>query len=937
MKVDPSVIPGLLFLLAELVALAAVGYVIVRVALRETDHRVALAQGLVVGPAIWGVVVNFVMYALPGIAGVIAGWISVLALAAVLVWRAPTPVRLQLRTAGVFAVVALALFWAALASRQTMGIIDPHVHLGLAASIREGLFPPQLPHSPGAPAPYHYGFYLLNGLLSPPFGPNLAFNEELLGAYAWVSLFLVVTTVILRRASRFALLITAPILLTAGVWTSTSWLSGILEVPVPIGVPAAGIRASLMEIWWPSVELPYASRFFALSNIWKPTFPLSYALAYIVLAHAASARRRSWLSVITLAALVGFLGLMSISLTPIVFLLWASLEAIHARDIRRTGNSVRIPLIRSASGLLLAATLVLTVWFSTTVLGGSERSALSLGGSEYVEGWPMFGALDRLPGGVGILELGPLAIIGAALLLARRDRLVLALAAGAGLLLLTTLVLAYEPRPYDQVRLERHARNFALFALLIALGVRLAAQRSMRWRYAISSALVGLIVWPTIIAPVRNLGLAVASGIDLANARRMATASPAAFHSRFVLDFSPSDRVTTYIRDNTPVDTRVFSTHPGQMTYATGRPNASGFAGLVHFLRIRGPAYLDVHDYLEPAAVRRLGFEYIHASDSWVENLPDDAAEQLNDPRLFELLIRDESERLYRVLPAFLSLDGSPAPASYEALRQAVPAATRVFLPEIFKSREVTRTAQALSHTRLLGVIDGESIDLQTAWRAEPLGDHEPDLIIMPTSFVPWVLSPIARQPIWWSDETAVYALNGAVAPIMPPPPWAEPIGLGVQVPDVHTTDGRAVFTATFDNHADGRWSGQDWVVIAIDESPLGLPKKLLPDRHTPATDLWFSGQIGLDSRTTSLTYEFDFLAPGLAFRHGAGAWTPAQASDAELGPGTYTLAVRLRHEYKPNQWRTVSYIPVLRITVSETGQLSYQVHEEARGAKTDN
>ena len=62
MTVDPSVVPGLLFLLAELVAIAGIGYVIVRVALRETDQRIALAQGLVVGPAVWGVVVNMVMY-----------------------------------------------------------------------------------------------------------------------------------------------------------------------------------------------------------------------------------------------------------------------------------------------------------------------------------------------------------------------------------------------------------------------------------------------------------------------------------------------------------------------------------------------------------------------------------------------------------------------------------------------------------------------------------------------------------------------------------------------------------------------------------------------------------------------------------------------------------------------------------------------------------
>ena len=153
MTVDPSVVPGLLFLLAEFVALAGVGYVIVRAALRETDQRVALAQGLVVGPAIWGVVVNLTMYALPGMAGAVAGWIFVLALAAVLTWRAPKPVRPRLRMAAGFAAASMALFWLALASRQMLGIPDVDMHIGLAASIREGGFPPEIPWNPGRMLP----------------------------------------------------------------------------------------------------------------------------------------------------------------------------------------------------------------------------------------------------------------------------------------------------------------------------------------------------------------------------------------------------------------------------------------------------------------------------------------------------------------------------------------------------------------------------------------------------------------------------------------------------------------------------------------------------------------------------------------------------------------------------------------------------------------
>ena len=46
------------------------------------------------------------------------------------------------------------------------------------------------------------------------------------------------------------------------------------------------------------------------------------------------------------------------------------------------------------------------------------------------------------------------------------------------------LLLNYEPNPADLRRIEGHARNFALFALLVALGIRLTGLRPARWRYA---------------------------------------------------------------------------------------------------------------------------------------------------------------------------------------------------------------------------------------------------------------------------------------------------------------------------------------------------------------------------------------------------------------------------------------------------------------------
>ena len=98
MTLDPPVLPGLFFLAAELLVLTAFGYVAARVALRQTDGRLALAQGLVIGPALWGLIVNFVLYLLPGLAGAVAVWVVMLACGAVLAWRAPSALRLPLRT-----------------------------------------------------------------------------------------------------------------------------------------------------------------------------------------------------------------------------------------------------------------------------------------------------------------------------------------------------------------------------------------------------------------------------------------------------------------------------------------------------------------------------------------------------------------------------------------------------------------------------------------------------------------------------------------------------------------------------------------------------------------------------------------------------------------------------------------------------------------------
>ena len=518
MTVDPTVMPGLLLLALELLALAAVGFMVARVALGQADDRMALAQGLVIGPALWGLIVNLVMFAVPGLAGGIVGWAVTLALGAGLAWRAPQAPLPSLRRFAGLAVAALALFWVALASRQLLTIPDPEIHLELATAIRAGSWPPVLPWNPWLPVYYHYGTDLLTGLLAPPVGPDLALVTELLSAYVWTGFVLVIVTALLRYGGASALVLT-PLLLTAGAWTLIGYVSApdILQIPVPTGIPAAGLRASLADIYWPVIEaaeLPWTRPIQASPpNIWKPQFVLSYALVVIVLTWAATSRQRSWPAVLVLATLIGFVGLMEETVALMTVALWALLEAWFLLRATRESPMHRALVLRSAAGPALAALLL--------AAGGGVITGIffgSFGGAGGLQiGWisdlgsrrPL-GFFEVLPGGMGLLGVGPLIAVAAAVLLARRQRLVLALAAGSAAFLLASLILQYEPSR-DITRLDGHARTFALLALLVALSSRLPALRP-QWRYAFNTSVVALVTWPT-VAVHRCTALAV--GLNL--------------------------------------------------------------------------------------------------------------------------------------------------------------------------------------------------------------------------------------------------------------------------------------------------------------------------------------------------------------------------------------------------------------------------------------
>lgn len=928
MTVDPAGLPGLVLLWLELVVLAGVGFVVARVGLRQTDDRQALAQGLVIGLALWGLIANFVLYVLPGLAGASVAWAAVLVLGALLAWRSPRVIRLPLRTVAGFLVAAHVLFWVALASRQLISITDPDIHLGLAAVIRAGVWPPTLPWNPDHHVYYHYGMDLLVGLLTPPFGLGPVFMIELLGAYVWTSLILVVSTALIRIGGILAVAL-LPLLLTAGAWTLVHYTEppGIVQIPVPTGIPGAGVRATLADIYWPTVNSPKvpwnAPVQVSPPNIWQPLFVLAYALAVVVITHAVSGSPRSWTARTVLAVLVAFIGLLEETVALTVLILWVVLEVVHLRQLRHERSILRDLVVRSAIGPGLAA-LLLAVGGGvvTGVLAGSVGGGLTLGWIADLESRRLLTFIESFPGGVGVLEIGLVPTAITAGLLAGRNRLVQALLAGSGVFLLAALTLQYEPAR-DVTRLDGHARNFALLALLIALASRLPALRA-QWRLFAIPFAATLVIWPTVIAPAHNIGQALSRGPHFANAPSGPPDALWSFLGRYEVARPPTEGVAAYIRTHTATDARILSPSPTGLSAATGRPNAAGYAQFAHYSFEPGPEYLDAIHYLDPAAIRRRGFDYIHSTEAWVARLPERARYWLANPRLFERLVGDGDDELYRIRSAFLNLDSAEPPGSFESLRNAVPASSTVYFspdirPHDAERLAALRAAATLWHTRRLGAEPSSILHLQTRVPTEPLGAVPPDFVITSVALAPSALSAGARQPIWWNRELAVYSLSGTTTPIRTPP---RPF-FSVRLSDVKISEGRVEFTARFSDRVQDQWKGQDWLVTATDGSPWAIPGAFEEDGQRHAGIQWYAGQIIPGRESTVVSYEFDPRAVALAARGDGGDFETVESSGSSLTPGVWSLAVRLRSD-----WWEVALIPVMKILVAEDGGVHYEVYE---------
>ena len=955
MTLDPTVVPGLLLLALELLALAAVGYGVARVALRQDDHLMALAQGLAIGIALWGLTASLVLHAVPGRAGALLTWVLLLAPSLWLGWRRRRELPINRTAAASFAAASLSVFAVALAARQTLIVSDAFIRFGLAAPIQAGVWPPILPWSPWQPVPYHYGTDMLVGLLAPPAGPDLAFTKELLDAAAWTSLAMLVGVTVLQRGGWTSLFLLVPLLLSAGVWIQLQGTSpALLQLPMPGGTPDAGIRASISDVYWPMREWPwpYPEPHAAPPNIWFLRFTLGYALALTILERMTqSTQALPWRSALTLAALVGFLGLVEEALALTILGLWGLIEI--TRLVRARPDRTRT-LVRAAAGVVSAGLLL--------AFGGGVLTGLLTGpaGGNVTIGWAADSArlrplalADFRPGGVALLGLGPAILAGTAILLGVRQRLVIALGAGAGVLLFAALTLGYESAPRNVARLDAHAGNFALFGLLVAAAVRLRTAKP-RWRYPICALVGVVIVWPTVALPVRTLAFQVSHGFELANAQPDPRGRDIALYSAGigrqtvqrltpsqVVNYMPSpppplhtrptgvlahDQVVRYIQEQTPGDARILSPHPSELTLATGRPNASGFAGYLHYVERAGPEYEDARRFLEPAAVGRLGFTYVHATNAWIETLPARAKSWLNDPSLFEPLVREGSHTLYRIQPAFMRLDPIPAPQSYEALRQAIPRSATVYLTAGLQRLNKLRMASVLSHTKLSGTLDTSRLHLLPGLPIEPPGTWDSDVIIVARDLALGVANH-GYPAVWWDPDSIAYATAPSIAPAVVPPPAAAP-DFAVRLSGVRTGVSHVTFWATFTDNAPTRWTGQDWLVLEVENTPWATPIQYEDDGYTLVGTQWYPGQVGPSGRTETRRYRFDALAGTMTIQDAVDDQARVHESANGLRPGVWVLAVRLREDYLQ-----AAVIPALKVVVSESGQVTYTAYSGERGA----
>ena len=104
------------------------------------------------------------MYLSPGLAGALATWVVMLALAALLAWRSPAVLRLPARTMAGFGAAAPGAFLGCAGWPTDVGYPGRHQSPDAGGAVSGGWLPPAFAWNPDVPAAYHHGLDLLVGL-----------------------------------------------------------------------------------------------------------------------------------------------------------------------------------------------------------------------------------------------------------------------------------------------------------------------------------------------------------------------------------------------------------------------------------------------------------------------------------------------------------------------------------------------------------------------------------------------------------------------------------------------------------------------------------------------------------------------------------------------------------------------------------------------------
>ena len=122
----------------------------------------------------------------------------------------------------------------------------------------------------------------------------------------------------------------------------------LLHLPLPVGLPGTETLTSLADVYWPSLEWPWEWPEPSASppNIWFFRFTLAYALAFTVLERiTANTRQIQWTSALTVAALIGFAGLLDEAVALTTLGIWGVVATAQLAS-SRSATARRIPCIR---------------------------------------------------------------------------------------------------------------------------------------------------------------------------------------------------------------------------------------------------------------------------------------------------------------------------------------------------------------------------------------------------------------------------------------------------------------------------------------------------------------------------------------------------------------------------------------------------------------